>query len=916
MENAMTREENANPDGAAKGCGCGGSSGIAMTAKPAKAGCCGRGHDRAHHGHGATAADSGAKARDPVCAMSVDPATSKHRLDHRGETYHFCSAGCRTRFAADPQAYLGSGAAKDSGGRCSSATAVATPAEPAKAGCCGGGHDHAHRGHGGQAADSGAKALDPVCGMSVDPATSKHRFDHRGETYHFCSAGCRTKFAADPQAYLDNSKPKAAAPAGAIYTCPMHPQIRQVGPGSCPICGMALEPEVASLDTPPNPELADMTRRFWIGLMLSLPAVVLEMGGHLVGGHGWVEQGLSNWIQLAFATPVVLWAGWPFFVRGWQSLLTRNLNMFTLIAMGTGVAYAYSVVGTVMPGTFPATFRGHGGAVAVYFEAAAVITVLVLLGQVLELRAREATSGAIKALLQLAPKTARRIGNDGTDHEVGIDSLVVGDKLRVRPGEKVPVDGVILEGRSSLDESLVTGESMPVSKEAGGKVIAGTLNQSGGFVMRADKVGRDTLLSQIVKMVAEAQRSRAPIQRLADQVAGWFVPTVIFVAVIAFGVWAWFGPEPRMAFGLVAAVSVLIIACPCALGLATPMSIMVGVGRGAQAGVLIKNAEALERMERINTLVVDKTGTLTEGKPKVVAILAAAGFDESEILRLAASVERASEHPLAEAIVRSAKERNLDLSKVEGFDSPTGKGATGKVDGKTVLLGNANFLASAGIETRSLDEKGERLRGDGATVINIAIDGTLAGLFAIADPVKQTTPAALEALAAEGVQVIMLTGDNRTTANAVARRLGIRDVEAEVLPDQKSAVVAKLQKAGRIVAMAGDGVNDAPALAAAEVGIAMGTGTDVAMESAGITLLKGDLGGIVRARRLSQATMGNIRQNLFFAFIYNAAGIPIAAGILYPNFGILLSPIIAAAAMALSSVSVVGNALRLRATQL
>jgi Cu+-exporting ATPase len=705
-------------------------------------------------------------------------------------------------------------------------------------------------------------------------------------------------------------------PEGAIYTCPMHPEIRQVGPGSCPICGMALEPEVASLDTPPNPELADMTRRFWIGLVLALPAVVLEMGGHLVGGHSWVDPTLSNWIQFAFATPVVLWAGWPFFVRGWQSLVTRNLNMFTLIAMGTGVAYVYSVIGTVAPGMFPATFRGHGGAVAVYFEAAAVITVLVLLGQVLELRAREATSGAIKALLQLAPKTARRIGDDGADHEVEIETLVVGDKLRVRPGEKVPVDGVILEGRSSLDESLVTGESMPVTKEPGGKVIAGTLNQSGGFIMRADKVGRDTLLSQIVKMVADAQRSRAPIQRLADQVSGWFVPIVIVVALIAFGIWAWFGPEPRMAFGLVAAVSVLIIACPCALGLATPMSIMVGVGHGAQAGVLIKNAEALERMEKVDTLVVDKTGTLTEGKPKVVAVVPAAGFNETDILRLAATVERASEHPLADAIVRAAKGRNLDLGKVEEFDSPTGKGATGKVDGRTVVLGNANFLQSLGIDAQSLNDQGERLRGEGATVINMAIDGKLAGLFAIADPVKASTPDALNALAAEGIKVIMLTGDNKTTANAVAKSLGISDVEAEVLPDQKSAVVAKLQKAGKIVAMAGDGVNDAPALAAAEVGIAMGTGTDVAMESAGITLLKGDLGGIVRARRLSQATMRNIRQNLFFAFIYNAAGIPIAAGILYPAFGLLLSPIIAAAAMALSSVSVVGNALRLRMTRL
>jgi Cu+-exporting ATPase len=805
-------------------------------------------------------------------------------------------------------------ASKGSGCGCSSKAPAVAPADATKAGCCGGGHDH--HGHGNQDAPAGGKVGDPVCGMSVDPATSKHQFDYRGETYHFCSEGCRTKFAADPTQYLDKTKPKATAAEGIIYTCPMHHQIRQVGPGNCPICGMTLEPEVASLDAPPNAELADMTRRFWSGLVLALPAVVLEMGGHLVGGHGWVDQSLSNWIQLVFATPVVLWAGWPFFVRGWQSLLTRNLNMFTLVAMGTGVAYVYSVVGTVIPESFPATFRGHGGAVAVYFEAAAVITVLVLLGQVLELRAREATSGAIKALLELAPKTARRIGDDGADHEVQIDSLAVGDKLRVRPGEKVPVDGVILEGRSSLDESLVTGESMPVTKEAGGKVIAGTLNQSGGFVMRADKVGRDTLLSQIVKMVAEAQRSRAPIQRLADQVSGWFVPVVIIAALIAFGAWAWFGPEPRMAFGLVAAVSVLIIACPCALGLATPMSIMVGVGRGAQAGVLIKNAEALERMEKIDTLVVDKTGTLTEGKPKVVAIVAAPGFAEADILRLAASVERASEHPLADAIVRSAKERNLDLGKVEGFDSPTGKGATGKVEGKTVLLGNSNFLASLGIETQSLNEQGERLRGDGATVINIAIDGKLAGLFAIADPVKASTPDALKALAAEGIKVIMLTGDNRTTANAIAKQLGINDVEAEVLPDQKSAVVSKLQKAGRIVAMAGDGVNDAPALAAAEVGIAMGTGTDVAMESAGITLLGGDLGGIVRARRLSQATMSNIRQNLFFAFFYNAAGIPIAAGILYPTFGILLSPIIAAAAMALSSVSVVGNALRLRVTRL
>jgi Cu+-exporting ATPase len=775
-----------------------------------------------------------------------------------------------------------------------------------------GGHAGHHHGH-----DTPA-VRDPVCGMTVNPETSKHRFEYHGETFHFCCAGCRTKFAADPAQYLDKSKPRERAPVpeGTIYTCPMHPEIRQAGPGSCPICGMALEPDVVSLDAAPNPELADMARRFWIGAVLSVPPVVLEMGGHLAGGHGLIDPTLSNWIQLVFATPVVLWAGWPFFVRGWQSLVTRNLNMFTLIAIGTGVAYVYSLVGTIVPQAFPSNFRGHDGAVAVYFESAAVITVLVLLGQVLELRAREATSGAIKALLQLAPKTARRLNDDGSDHEIEIDALKAGDKLRVRPGEKVPVDGTILEGRSALDESLVTGESLPVTKEQGARVIAGTLNQSGSFVMRADKVGRDTLLAQIVQMVADAQRSRAPIQRLADQVAGWFVPAVILAALTAFAAWATFGPEPKLAFGLVAAVSVLIIACPCALGLATPMSIMVGVGRGAHAGVLIKNAEALERLEKVDTLVVDKTGTLTEGKPKVTAIVPAPGFDEDQMLRLAASVERASEHPLADAIVHAAKERGLALGTVDAFDSPTGKGATGKVDGQSVAIGNSGYLSSMGIETASLDQEAERLRGDGATVVHLVIDGKLAGLFAIADPVKASTPDALKALAADGIKVIMLTGDNKTTADAVARRLGIADVEAEVLPDQKSAVIAKLRQAGRIVAMAGDGVNDAPALAAADVGIAMGTGTDVAMESAGITLLKGDLIGIVRARRLSQATMANIRQNLFFAFIYNAAGIPIAAGILYPAFGLLLSPIIAAAAMALSSVSVIGNALRLRATQL
>jgi P-type Cu+ transporter len=704
--------------------------------------------------------------------------------------------------------------------------------------------------------------------------------------------------------------------AGTIYTCPMHPQIRQAGPGSCPICGMALEPELATATSGPNPELIDMRRRFWVSLVLALPVLALEMGGHLTNLHMLLGQKSSNWIEFLLATPVVLWGGWPFFVRGWQSVVTRNLNMFTLIAMGTGVAWLYSVIAIGFPGFFPPAFRGPDGAVAVFFEAAAVITVLVLLGQVLELRAREQTSGAIRALLDLAPKTARRVKTDGSDEEASLDLIAVGDRLRVRPGEKVPVDGVVIEGRSSLDESLITGESMPVKKEVGSRVIGGTLNATGSFVMRAEKVDRDTMLSQIVQMVAAAQRSRAPIQRLADQVSGWFVPTVIVVAIIAFCAWAMLGPEPRYAYGLVAAVSVLIIACPCALGLATPMSIMVGVGRGAQAGVLVKNAQALERMEKIDTLVVDKTGTLTQGKPKVVAVIAASGFAENETLRLAASLEKASEHPLASAITAAARERGLTSSDVSGFDSPTGKGVIGIIDGQRISLGNASFLKELEIETAPLESEAERLRQDGATAIFLGVGRKLAGVIAIADPIKSSTPEALKSLAQEGIRVVMLTGDDRTTAQAVARRLGITHVEAQVLPEQKGALVDKLRKQGRVVAMAGDGVNDAPALAAAEVGIAMGTGTDVAMESAGITLLKGDLTGIVRARRLSQATMRNIRQNLFFAFLYNAAGVPIAAGALYPIFGILLSPIIAAAAMALSSVSVVGNSLRLRHVRL
>ena len=756
-------------------------------------------------------------------------------------------------------------------------------------------------------------ALDPVCGMTVDPQTAKHKADFKGQTYYFCSAGCKTKFQANPTKYLE-AKAGAAEPvvSGTIYTCPMHPQIQQVGPGTCPICGMALEPMTVTADSGPNQELMDMTRRFWIGLVLTIPVFVLEMGGHVTGLTMLLGQQLSNWIQLVLATPVVLWAGWPFFVRGWKSLQTRNLNMFTLIAMGTGVSWIYSIVATLVPQIFPTAFHEMDGAVAVYFEAAAVITVLVLLGQVLELRARDQTSGAIKALLGLTPKTARRVGAGGVEQEVALDLIAMGDLLRVRPGEKVPVDGQIIEGRSSLDESMVTGESMPVSKEAGAKVIGGTLNASGSFVMRAEKIGSETVLARIVQMVSNAQRSRAPIQRMADRVSGWFVPAVIAAAILAFVAWSIWGPEPRYAFGLVAAVAVLIIACPCALGLATPMSIMVGVGRGAQAGVLIRDAEALERLEKIDTIVIDKTGTLTEGKPSVTSIVTVQGQDENELLRFTAAVEQASEHPLAAAIVKAAKERKLEIPKVMGFDSTSGKGAIGMVERKRIVIGNAKFMAELKIATTSLEAKADHMRLDGATAIFVAINGKSVGVLAIADAVKPTTAQALQALRSAGIRIVMLTGDNRTTAEAIAKKLGITEVEADVLPEMKADVVTKLKSQGRIVAMAGDGVNDAPALAAADVGIAMGTGTDVAMESAGVTLLKGDLMGIVKARTLSKAVMSNIRQNLFFAFIYNAAGVPIAAGVLYPVFGILLSPMIAAAAMALSSVSVIGNALRLR----
>ncbi|OJU48293.1 MAG: copper-translocating P-type ATPase [Brevundimonas sp. 67-6] len=753
--------------------------------------------------------------------------------------------------------------------------------------------------------------------MTVDPETTAHRAEFDGKPFFFCSAGCRTKFVAEPARYLDGGKTEApVAPAGTVYTCPMHPEIRQVGPGSCPICGMALEPELVTAASAPNPELTDFTRRFWIGLALSVPVLALEMGGHLTGLMMSMSGQTSAWIQFALATPVVLWSGWPFFERGARSLVSRHLNMFTLIAMGVGVAWIYSVVATVAPHLFPPAFRRADGSVPIYFEAAAVITVLVLLGQVLELRAREQTSGAIRALLDLAPKTARRVRADRTDEEVGLDQILVGDNLRVRPGEKVPVDGELVEGRVAIDESMVTGESMPVTKEPGDKVIGGAINKTGSFVMRAEKVGADTLLSQIVQMVAQAQRSRAPIQRMADLVSGWFVPAVILVAAIAFAVWASVGPEPRFAFALVAAVSVLIIACPCALGLATPLSIMVGVGRGAQAGVLIKNAEALERFEKIDTIVIDKTGTLTEGRPAVIAIHPAAGFKEAELLRLAASLERGSEHPLADAILRAATERKLALVEPMDFDSPVGKGVLGRIDGRRVSLGSGKFMAEQGVDTSTLDAEAESLRADGATAIFAAVDGALAGVFAIADPIKATTLRAVQALQAEGVRLVMMTGDNRTTALAVARQLGITEVEAEVLPQDKAAVVQRLRAEGRKVAMAGDGVNDAPALAAAEVGVAMGAGSDVAIESAGVTLLKGDLQGLVKARRLSHAVMSNIRQNLFFAFAYNVAGVPIAAGLLYPVFGWLLSPAIAAGAMALSSVSVVTNALRLRGVRL
>ncbi len=728
--------------------------------------------------------------------------------------------------------------------------------------------------------------------------------DHGTHAHHGHTRRAQAPVAAKAPARSDQGE--------AEYTCPMHPEVRQPGPGDCPTCGMALEPLLATAEQGESPELRDMTRRLWMGAALTLPVFALEMGAHLFNIHHLIAAQTSNWVQLLLGTPVVLWAGWPFFTRALASLKNRSLNMFTLIALGTGAAWLYSIVATLAPAAFPAALRIDGGAVAVYFEAAAVITVLVLLGQVLELRAREKTSGAIKALLGLAPKTAVKVDSQGRDETVQVDAIQVGDLLRVRPGEKVPVDGELTEGKANVDESMVTGEPIPVAKAVGSKVTAGTLNQTGGFVMRAEKVGAETLLSQIVHMVAAAQRSRAPIQRMADQVAGWFVPVVILVAALTFASWLAWGPSPAFSYALVTAVAVLIIACPCALGLATPMSIMVGVGKGAQHGVLIRDAEALEKMEKVDTVVVDKTGTLTEGRPKVVHIEPAPGFKADEVLQKLASVERASEHPLAMAIAMDARQRKLALSPVTDFDSPVGKGVVGTVDGQAIVSGSAKFLDEHSIATSALENSADEQRRKAATVIFVGVAGRLAGFVAIADPIKETTPQALQALKAAGVRVVMLTGDGETTAQAVGRQLGIDEVVADVLPEEKAAVVRRLQDEGRIVAMAGDGVNDAPALAQATVGIAMGTGTDVAMESAGITLLKGDLLGIVKARTLSRATMRNIRQNLFLSFAYNVAGIPLAAGVLYPFFGWFLSPVVAAAAMALSSVSVIGNALRLR----
>ena len=860
---------------------------------------------------------------DPVCGMTVNPATASDSVGHDGKNYYFCCRHCAEKFKAAPTQYLNMPKPM------SGLVTLGMP-NPVSA--------------------TVAKVKDPVCGMDVNPATAKHKLEHAGEPYFFCSASCVEKFRSDPAKWLNKSQPDAAKPGAPTttyvcpmcpevreskpvpcpkcgmalepenpltsrveYTCPMHPEVVRTEPGFCPICGMALERRTVTAHQEENPELADMSLRFWIGLALTTPLLAAAMADMLPGmpvQHA-LPTGWLPWLELALASPVVLWAGWPFFQRGWASIMNRSTNMFTLIAMGTGVAYLFSLVATIAPGIFPSSFREMSGTPPVYYEAAAAIVTLVLLGQVLELRARSHTGAAIRALLDLAPKKARII-RDGDEIDIPLENVTPGDLLRVRPGEKVPVDGVLLEGNSSIDESMITGESVPVEKQPGSKVIGSTVNSSGSFIMRADHVGSETLLAQIVQMVSQAQRSRAPIQKLADRVAAWFVPAVIAIAILTFILWSLFGPQPRLAHAIVNAVAVLIIACPCALGLATPMAVMVGTGRGAHAGVLIKNAEALEILEKVDLLVVDKTGTLTEGKP----ILVTTTPSDGEILRLVASLEQGSEHPLAAAIVSAAKARNLKLSEVRDFEYKSGHGVSGKVDNRKVAVGNERLFQELSITTSELAAQADQLRRDGATVVYIAIDGRATGLFGIADPVKQSTPQALADLKSEGLKILMLTGDNPTTAEAVAKKLGIEEFEAGVLPEKKSEVIRKLQEQGHIVAMAGDGVNDAPALAQSSVGIAMGTGTDVAMESSGITLVKGDLAGIVRARKLSRATMRNIRQNLFFAFIYNSLGVPIAAGILYPFFGILLSPILAAAAMSFSSVSVIANSLRLRRIQL
>ncbi|HYA25073.1 MAG TPA: heavy metal translocating P-type ATPase [Terriglobales bacterium] len=877
-------------------------------------------------------------AKDPVCGMTVNLATAKHSREHQGKKFYFCCGHCAEKFQANPQKYL---QPRPTSGLVTLGASV-------------------------MQAKTTAKSKDPVCSMDVDPSTAKYKFEHSGKTYCFCSAHCLEKFRADPPRYLKpasqptmqiapapakESLPKAAAyvcpmcpevrqtkpgpcpscgmaleaetPVASTrveYTCPMHPQIVRPGPGTCPICGMALEPRTVTAGEEENPELRDMTRRFWISLALTLPLLVLAMivmavKTPVLGTRPVSETGLAPWIELILATPVVLWGGWPFFERGWASIVNRSTNMFTLIAMGTGVAYFYSLIATLVPGIFPLSFREMNGAVPVYFEASAAIVTLVLLGQVLELRARSRTGAAIRALLDLSPKTARIVRN-GTEEDILLEQVKRGDRLRVRPGEKVPVDGVVLEGGSAVDESMITGESMPVEKSAGSRVIGATVNRTGSFVMRAELVGSETLLAQIVQMVGQAQRSRAPIQRLADRVAAWFVPAVIGTAVITFIVWALIGPQPRLAYALVNAVAVLIIACPCALGLATPMAIMVGTGRGAHAGVLIRNAEALETLENVDTLVVDKTGTLTEGKPSVESVVPISGFSDVELIRLVASLEQGSEHPLGAAVVAAAKANGIPLVNVTDFQSRTGLGVSGRVDGKSLAAGNEKFFEALGLSSSAFARRADDLRRNGEMSILVAIDGKPAGLIGVADPVKESTPGALGDLRASGLRIVMLTGDSRSTAEIVARKLGIEEFKAEVLPEKKAEIVKRLQAEGREVAMAGDGINDAPALAQADVGIAMGTGTDVAMESGGITLVKGDLAGIARARKLSQATMRNIRQNLFFAFIYNSIGVPIAAGVLYPFFGVLLSPILAAAAMSFSSVSVITNSLRLRKVQL